>query len=692
MSHLDTRAARDPRRYLPLAALIGAALALPLNGYACGPDFPNRLLTDRNGTLLYMPEGNFAFEAGRLVAPDKQLPQWQAPPPPMPPKPMPLSPETLIIGKMRAAKTVEEADAVNTQGLSDAARLYQLGAVAFAVDDPRAAEYFRQVLALPAAQRADWGLRAQYSLGRLLMGDRGTPENASGEPAPAVEHPPKAQLEQARAAFQQVIDRVKGGAADPDRLALSSLGQQARIDLWLGDVAAAARLYAQQAAQGDPGGGLSLQYVSSYLVNPDHVETLKQAIDNPLIQQLVTIELFARSSNLQLADTDGSGSRSAQTISQILTLLNASVKSGFAGSDRLAALAYRAGQYPMTASLLKNAGDSGLAWWLRAKMALRDGDVKAATAAYAKAASAFPANESWGEQRNADFVAETIVPECRVAGEQAILALNRGDYLQAMDLLYRGKALYWADVADVAERVLTVDELKGFVDRHAPAPATPLQPVNPDEYGGQQMTPEVQLRELLARRLIRAGREQEALAYFDIPNYRQAAQQYADALKAAQDKTAKPLARATAYYRAASLLRAQGLTFTGYEMTPDYAIYGAGYSYLGDAFDTRELKHKSWIGGAEAARAKAALPPQDNRFLHYRWQAVDLARQAADLLPPKSQAYAAVLCNAAGWVIKRDAKTGQALYQRYLNTGTRYAWASKFGYDCPAPDFAAVTR
>ena len=87
---------------------------------------------------------------------------------------------------------------------------------------------------------------------------------------------------------------------------------------------------------------------------------------------------------------------------------------------------------------------------------------------------------------------------------------------------------------------------------------------------------------------------------------------------------------------------------------------------------------------------QAALPAQDNRFLHYRWQAVGLAQQAADLLPPKSQAYAAVLCNAASWVIKRDAKTGRALYQRYINTGTRYPWAAKFGYDCPAPDFAAV--
>ncbi len=112
----------------------------------------------------------------------------------MPPKPMPQSPETVAIDKMRAAKTVEEADAVNTQGLSNAARLYQLGAVAFANHDPRATEYFQQVLKLPAAEQGDWGLRAQYSFGRVLMNDHGTPMNESGEAAPAAEHPPKAEL------------------------------------------------------------------------------------------------------------------------------------------------------------------------------------------------------------------------------------------------------------------------------------------------------------------------------------------------------------------------------------------------------------------------------------------------------------------------------------------------------------------
>ena len=685
MSSHDLRLTGRP---LPLVSLIAAALLIPLSGQACGPDFPNRLLLNRDGTLLYMPEGNFAFETSRLVAVDKQLPLWKEPAAEAPPKPQ--SPQEQAIEQMRASKTVEQADMVDTQGLPEAAHLYTLGAVAFAAADPRAVEYFQQVLALPVAEQGDWGLRAQYSLGRLWMNDRGTPENTYDAAVPVVKHPGQAPLDKAMAAFQQVIEQVKSGKTDPDQLALSSLGQQARIHLWQGEIIPAVRLYAQQAAQGDSDGGLSLQYVSSYLINPAHLAALKQAIQDPLVQQLVTIELFARSSNLQMSGN--TAARSQQTIEQILTLLEQSVQSGFAGSDRLAALAYRSGQYPMAVNLLKNAGDSGLAWWLRAKMALRDGNVKAATAAYAKAASAFPSDESWGPQYDEEIAAEFIIPGCRVAGEQAILALNRGDYLQAMELMFRGKENYWADVADIAERVLTIDELKGFVDKHAPAPTTPLKPVKPDEYNGQPITPEVQLRELLARRMMRAGRYQEAVNYFAIPNYGQAAQAFAERLQVAQDKTSDKNVRAKAYYQAAALLREQGLEFTGYEMTPDYAIYGAGYSYLGDAFNTSDLKRKSWISAAEAARASKSLPEADNRFLHYRWQAVALAQQAADLLPPKSQAYAAVLCNAASWVIARDAKTGRALYQRYIKNGTQYDWSSQFGYHCPAPEFADVAK
>jgi hypothetical protein len=51
---------------------------------------------------------------------------------------------------------------------------------------------------------------------------------------------------------------------------------------------------------------------------------------------------------------------------------------------------------------------------------------------------------------------------------------------------------------------------------------------------------------------------------------------------------------------------------------------------------------------------------------------VTLAEKAADLLPYKSQAYAAVLCNATGWVWGRDAQLTKRLYQRYVKYGAPF--------------------
>ncbi|MBW7981745.1 hypothetical protein [Enterobacillus tribolii] len=664
----------------PLKMLVISALGIALPGQACGPDFPYRLLLDRNATLLYMPEGNYAFEASRLATFDDGLPRWQQPAEPEAPAP--------AIAQLRGSSSLAEAEQMKVD-LPEAARLYTLGALAFHLrDGAKAADYFRQVLALPAEQQSDWGLKARYSLGRALMGDFPAQEEGGATATDGRAEP--AALREALQVFGEVVEAVKAGAPDPAYLSLASLGQAGRISVWLGDLPGAAHLYARQAAQGDPVGGLSLQYLSAYLIKTANRAALEKSIDDPLIQQLVTIELFTRSGNLQWADNNNSPEDVARTVSGVVELLGRHVKTGFAGSDRLAALAYRAGNYPLTETLLKNAGDGGLSWWLRAKMALRKGDVATATANYARAAAAFPSDESWGDQRNESFEQENIVPVCRVSGEQAILALNRGEYVQAMTLLYRGKDIYWQDVADIAERVLTLDELRQFVDKNAPPPATPLKPRAGEQYDWQPLTPDLQLRELLARRLMRVGRYEDALRYFDIPNYRQSAQELAGLLAQGADKKSNKVARAGAYYQAAVRLRTEGMALTGYEMTPDYAVYEGSFSYLGDAFDTRERKEKSWISVAEASRAKQSLPVADQRFLHYRWQAVKLAEKAADLLPPKSQPYAAVLCNAAGWVIARDAKTGRALYKRYIANGTQYDWTPGFGYNCPKPDFGSV--
>ena len=54
----------------------------------------------------------------------------------------------------------------------------------------------------------------------------------------------------------------------------------------------------------------------------------------------------------------------------------------------------------------------------------------------------------------------------QLLGELGVLSLSRGDFSQALDALLR--ANFWEDAAYVAERVLTVDELKAYVDREWP--------------------------------------------------------------------------------------------------------------------------------------------------------------------------------------------------------------------------------
>lgn len=54
-----------------------------------------------------------------------------------------------------------------------------------------------------------------------------------------------------------------------------------------------------------------------------------------------------------------------------------------------------------------------------------------------------------------------------VLAESGVLHLTRGEFIQALDALLR--AGYWQDAAYVAERVLTLAELRGYVDSQWPA-------------------------------------------------------------------------------------------------------------------------------------------------------------------------------------------------------------------------------
>jgi tetratricopeptide (TPR) repeat protein len=646
--------------------LLCLSLSLPLgSALACGPDFPMRLLDNRGQSLAELPEGNFNFEVSRLGHAIPGLKNVSATAYSMED---PGYAERRSQAEQSGLTAEQQALVKQLRGLTDArqveeqgaslpteVRLYLAGAAAFAVDDhDLAAEYFQKVLALPADQRALRSTWAAYSLGRALF--------AMSSEAGA----PPDLLTQARKAFEQTRQLSIGGFSDPLELGVASLGEEARVARTAGDWNSAIELYATQNLHGSAVGYTSLKVLMADLSAMTETE-LAELLKNKPVQQLVTASLISR--------LGWSFGEQPANESKLIKSLQNSTRGSLDNADRLAAVNYQQGDYASARTFLEQAGDGGLAWWLRAKLALRDGDKTAAAAAYAKAAQAFPPNESWGDRRTADFDYETLQPKCRVDGESAILALQRGDYLQAFEQLYRSQSIYWFDAATVAERVLTLEELKHYVDTQVPAPP-PLTQQQRDNYVPLPVA--ASLRNLLGRRLLREGHYEEAPAYFDNDGLRHKARLYGEQRLAA-DAAWWPTRRAAALFNAAWTAREWGMDILGYEMAPDYATFGGSYS-----LESTELKVGPLVAEDEVKRQQASAARPDQRY-HYRFIATDLANRAADHLPHTSQAFAAVLCEAAGW--NSSLEDQSALYQRYVKEGPFVEWAADFGHQCPYPDF-----
>lgn len=650
--------------------LLCLSLSLPLgSAVACGPDFPLRLLDNRGQTLADLPEGNFNFEISRLgktiaglknvtaathnpddyYSESNELAQAREKA-----EQAGLTAEQLALVKQLRGLT--DARQVEAQGASLPAeiRLYVAGAVAFATGDhPLAVEYFDKLLALPVDQRPLRSTWAAYSLGRTWFA-------MSREVDDAID-----ALEHSREAFRQTRQLSIDGFSDPLELGVASLGEEARVLRSAGDWSGAIELYEAQNLHGSAVGNTSLRQLMNELAELPDAE-LAKLLDHKAVQQLVTASLVSR--------VGWSFGEEPPNEKKLTRLLQDSTRGSLDNADRLAAMNYQRGDYASAKAFLENAGDGGLAWWLRAKLAVRDGDKNAAAAAYAKAAQAFPQNEDWGYRRTSDWAYEPVQPKCRVEGESAILALQRGEYLQAFVQLYRSNDIYWFDAATVAERVLTVEELKQFVDANVPAPQEPLQ--EGQEHYEQHRSAQ-KLRNLLGRRLLREGHYADAVGYFQESLQNQARLYGEQRLKA--DSAWWPTRRAGALYNAAWTAREWGMDILGYEMAPDYAVFGGGFS-----LESAELQVGPLVADAELQRQKASQAQPDQRF-HYRFVATALASRAADNLPHSSQAFAAVLCNAAGWNSSLEEQS--ALYQRYVKEGPYVPWAVDFGNQCPYPDF-----
>lgn len=511
----------------------------------------------------------------------------------------------------------------------------------------------------------------------------------------------------ARAAFQAARRYAQAGDPDPMGLAVAGLGEEARtylVESGLGMapwpvsvsepdnaklarlIADAVRLYAEQAARGSKMGLLSLREVAARVAGSDRAVLV--AVADPLVRRLLVTYAVARSSDELWSDC-----RTEGDVTRIIdALLTRPAPEAGDDRDRLAALVYKAGYYGLVEGLLTDT-TRPLGLWVRAKLVLRLGDREAAVrnwmAALKGAATAGldEGTKTW------------------IRTDLAIVRVTEGDYSESLRLLFPVAADYWGDVTYIAERVLTVDELRAFVDS-LPPPSGPRKPEAMRDYvfESPDFNPTDRLRLVLARRLVREGLLKEAVAYFPpaaslaSPNKRNAtaeeARDYLAAVDAARpgwlfDWPWRRVARAEALFKVATLERRRGMQLMGTEGVPDVAGLDGQYRYgMGHAeLSVDKYSPVVLLGPDEETRFAASAPKPDVRF-HYRVIAADRASAAADLLPRRSQAYAATLCWAARFAIDSgDQAKADTLYRRYVANGAYQAWAKAFGGTCPAPDF-----
>ncbi len=633
----------------PKNLLLVVTLACASQAFACGPDLPNRLLFDRADTLQSLPMGSFEFEMRRVL----------------------VDPHDGLVVVEHGYYDLPQAAAQPTMAGPDdivANALYAQAAEAFHANDlDRARDLFERLLALPGEQRGSREVASWYSIGRL--------EKMQGH------------SDAASVAFERVRALVKAGSADPDGLGAASFGEEARLLFDAGDPGAAVELYAEQTSRGSSSGLNSLDFVFGRLIEDDIL--LDASLTNETVRRLLPGYLNSRYSQL-LPDQ----------LARVIKRVDTSNRASLQGMDRLAAALYRIGNYDAAESAAKQS-DTAMAWWVRAKLALRRGDENEAAAAYAHASHDFPSSEGWGYREgvysnysDADSI-DGFSPKCRVDGENGILALSRGDYVTALGSLYAAQSQYWQDAAYVAERVVTIDELRRFVDDLRAKPAGSV------DAAGESDRSDADIRALLARRMLRNGLFKESLAYFDgNPDVEDKAKAYVDARLAATK--GGRVERAEAAFAAATMANADGMDLLGFELDPDYRIYDGmfdlgRYNDASGGYRHVPVDHAdidigtSYVGDDEADRVTASRAVPLKRF-HFRGVAADLAEQAADLLPARSQAYAAVLCVATGWVNNRDHARGEALWLRYVRNGAYVPWAADFGNHCEPPDFPAAAE
>ncbi len=361
---------------------------------------------------------------------------------------------------------------------------------------------FEAVLDLPEKERRHKSVWAAYMLGRAQL---------------------DAKPDKAIASFQLARALAKQGFGDPVGLAAESVGWEARAHVMQKRFVRAMELYRQQFAAGDRGALVSFRWMAEGVFE-EGGQPLADVAAHPIARRIMTAMMTSQGGWLISEEID---SKSPEWV--WMDLMEQVGKKDAILAEQLALRAYQLGSMTRAKRWIDRAGKAPVAEWIRAKILLHSGKLDEAGRLLASLAPQFPR-----EHRCTDDPSPTRMAEClergwtsgdlRIEAELAVVRLSQGRYAEALDLFMRSGSM--VDAAYVAERVLSLDELKAYVDRSWPLEFVSAEDLSePGEdapcrehnrRAALRRTEERRrtIRSLLARRFVRSSRGAEAQPYF----------------------------------------------------------------------------------------------------------------------------------------------------------------------------------
>ena len=515
--------------------------------------------------------------------------------------------------------------------------------------------------------------------------------------------------QKAIAYFRQVRAFAKDGFIDSLGLAAASLGLEARLHWRDRRYAEAIDLYLEQAAAGDPTAVNSLRFAAGQSLDQGE-STLRKLAKHPRAQRVITAYVISGGYRKGPIDTDGPikepfltiASKSSylaprvaawhtmrQPVQLWLKAVEAAKVHDVESAEQLALAAYQAGEMEMAQRWIKLANnDSITAQWIQARLLLRDGNVDAAATILASITRRLPISLSDSSHAHPDGLHSNLgvyeeyydrepstgAPQ-QILAELGVLRVTRREFVQALDTLLH--AHFGVDADYVAECLLTLDELKNYVDRCWGA-AVNTEAIGNDQEAARLGAIREHIREVLARRLMRANRLDEARLYYPSESL-VSFDQFREALRNGYDSMRAPGQRAQSLWQAAQLLNKYGRILyargTGPDGHFDWSVRHCGnpFDYGASVTNRLSITNLALMPTLEEQERFFEHVPQPDLELEFCRVALSLAWAAAELMPDNSDETAFVLFTAGTWLKNRDAKVADRFYKALVRRCRRTA-------------------